>query len=177
MEDQLVDLLAKTQLPDQARLQAELDLLHARTNPAFPTSLANVAAHVSIDTAIRQAALSTLRLFIEKNWNAGDREPDQEPQIEIPDASRAHLRQVLLELALSTEDNRKVKVAARYGFSLFVTILDGSEKRLNYGNPSLPHRHPLMFVLTRRPIVTQLARSRHMTFPINGRPFYRPSLG
>jgi hypothetical protein len=114
MEDQLVQLLANTQLSEQGpRQQAEIELKHARTNPAFPTSLANIAGHTSIDTAIRQSALSTLRLFIEKNWNAEDRDL-AEPEITISDAAREQLRHALLEVALSNEDNRRVKIAARY---------------------------------------------------------------
>ncbi|KAH7016824.1 armadillo-type protein [Ilyonectria destructans] len=113
MEDQLVQLLANTQLPDQApRQQAEIELKRARSNPAFPLSLANVAAHTSIDTSIRQAALTNLRLFIEKNWSA--EEDDSEPQIPIADESRGQLKQTLLDLALSPEEDRKVKISASY---------------------------------------------------------------
>lgn len=118
MEDQLVSLLANTQSSDQGpRQQAEIELKHARANPAFPTSLANIANHNSIDVAIRQAALSTLRLFIEKNWNTEDRGFD-EPPVDISDTSREQLRNTLLEIALSDEDKRPVKVAARYGGAL-----------------------------------------------------------
>ncbi|KAH8736513.1 armadillo-type protein [Ilyonectria robusta] len=113
MEDQLVQLLANTQLPDQApRQQAEIELKRARSNPAFPLSLANVAAHTSIDTSIRQAALTNLRLFIEKNWSA--EEDDSEPPIPIADESRGQLKQTLLDLALSPEEDRKVKISASY---------------------------------------------------------------
>ncbi|KAL2879038.1 hypothetical protein SGCOL_005738 [Colletotrichum sp. CLE4] len=114
MEDQLVSLLANTQSSDQGpRQQAEIELKHARANPAFPTSLANIANHNSIDVAIRQAALSTLRLFIERNWNPEDRD-FAEPPVDISDASREQLRNTLLEIALSDEDKRPVKVAASY---------------------------------------------------------------
>ncbi|KAK7403980.1 hypothetical protein QQX98_010261 [Neonectria punicea] len=113
MEDQLVQLLANTQLPDQApRQQAEIELKHACANPAFPLSLANVAAHTSIDTAIRQSALTNLRLFIEKNWSTED--PDGEPQIPIADEVRGQLKQTLLDLSLSPEEDRKVKISASY---------------------------------------------------------------
>jgi hypothetical protein len=113
MEDQLVQLLANTQLSDQApRQQAELDLKRASSNPAFPVSLANVAAHSSIATNIRQSALSTLRLFIESNWAIG--EVDDEPQIPIADDARTQLKQTLLDLVLGHEEDRKVKIAARY---------------------------------------------------------------
>ncbi|KAK1249454.1 hypothetical protein MKX07_002970 [Trichoderma sp. CBMAI-0711] len=113
MEDQLAQLLANTQLPDQApRQAAEIEIKRAQTNPAFPVSLARIGAHSSIDTSIRQAALSTLRLFIEKNWAV--EELDDEPQISISDEARELLKQTLLELALSPEDDRKVKIAASY---------------------------------------------------------------
>ncbi|PNP75541.1 hypothetical protein FNYG_10950 [Fusarium nygamai] len=113
MEDQLVQLLSSTQLSEQGpRVQAELELKRARTNPAFPLSLANIAAHTSIDTNIRQAALSNLRLFIENNWS--NDEPDDGPIIPISDEARGQLKQVLLDLVLSPEDDRKVKISASY---------------------------------------------------------------
>ena len=114
MEDQLIALLANTQSSDQTtREQAEASLKRAASDPAFPVSLANIASHVPIDTGIRQGALSTLRLFIQSNWTVGDRDPGDDPQIEIPEASREQLRRLLLELSVSEEDNRKVKISAR----------------------------------------------------------------
>ncbi|KAG6007604.1 hypothetical protein E4U54_008809 [Claviceps lovelessii] len=113
MEEQLVQLLANTQLPDQGpRQQAEIELKRARTSPAYPVSLAKIASHTSISTGIRQSALTSLRLFIEKNWAVGDQ--DDEPIIPISDESRAILKQSLLDLALSQEEDRKVKIAASY---------------------------------------------------------------
>ena len=113
MEDQLVAVLANTQSPDQGpRQQAELELKHALTNPAFPISLANVASHASIDTAVRQAALTNLRLFSETNWSPEDKD-EAGQQVAVPEETRELLRRTLLDLVLSTEDNRKVKIAAR----------------------------------------------------------------
>lgn len=113
MEDQLIQLLTSTQLPDQApRQQAEIDLKRAQTNPAFPQSLANVSAHTSVETNIRQSALSTLRLFIEKNWAVDQLE--EEPQVPIGDDVRTSLKQTLLDLAVSPEEDRKVKISASY---------------------------------------------------------------
>ncbi|RSL71941.1 hypothetical protein CEP54_001060 [Fusarium duplospermum] len=113
MEDQLVQLLANTQLSEQGpRQQAEIELKRARSNPAFPLSLANIASHASIDTGIRQSALSNLRIFIEKNWS--DDEADDEPALPIADDVRGQLKQVLLDLCLSPEGDRKVKLAASY---------------------------------------------------------------
>lgn len=112
MEDQLIQLLSSTQLPDQApRQQAEIDLKHAQTNLAFPQSLANVSAHTSVETNIRQSALSTLRLFIERNWAVD--QLDDGPQIPIGDDVRASLKKTLLDLAVSPEEDRKVKISAR----------------------------------------------------------------
>jgi hypothetical protein len=113
MEDQLVQLLSNTQLADQGpRQQAEIELKRARTNPAFPLSLANIAAHTSIETNIRQSALSNLRLFIEDNWS--NDELNEGPLIPISDEVRGQLKQVLLDLVLSQEEDRKVKISASY---------------------------------------------------------------
>ncbi|KAG6020831.1 hypothetical protein E4U41_002709 [Claviceps citrina] len=113
MEEQLVQLLANTQLPDQGpRQQAEIELKRARTDPVYPVSLAMIASHTSISTGIRQSALSSLRQFIENNWALGDQ--DEEPIIPIADEIRSVLKQSLLDLALSQEEDRKVKIAASY---------------------------------------------------------------
>ncbi|KFA76031.1 hypothetical protein S40288_00394 [Stachybotrys chartarum IBT 40288] len=111
MEDQLVQLLANTQVAEQGpRQQAEIELKHARTNPAYPASLANIAAHTSIDIPIRQSALTILRQFVENNWASED--PNDEPQIPIADDVRTQLKQSMLDLALGHEEDRKVKIAA-----------------------------------------------------------------
>lgn len=112
MEDQLVQVLANTQLAAEGpRKQAELDLKQARLNPAYPLSLANIGKHSSISIEIRQAALSALRLFIENNWSG---ENDEGNVIPISDAAKDQIRPILLELALSADQERKIKTAARY---------------------------------------------------------------
>lgn len=112
MEEMLAQLLASTMLPDQQpRQQAELELKRARTNPAFPVCLANIASHASFDVAIRQAALSNLRLFVEANWAKDDASDD--PQIPISDDARQHVKQVLLDLAIGHDEDRKVKTQSR----------------------------------------------------------------
>ncbi|KAG6188934.1 hypothetical protein E4U27_006853 [Claviceps purpurea] len=113
MEEQLVQILANTQLLEQVpRQQAEIELKRARTSPAYPVALAKIASHTSVSTNIRQAALSSLRQFIEHNWAVGDQ--DDEPIIPISDDTRAILKQSLLDLSLSQEQDRKVKIAASY---------------------------------------------------------------
>lgn len=112
MEDQLVQVLANSTTSAQApRQQAELELKRAKSNPAFPVSLINIASHASIDVSVRQAALSNLRLFIESEWSVEDL--GSEPQIPISDDARAQIKQSLLDLALTPEDDRKVRIAAR----------------------------------------------------------------
>lgn len=112
MEDQLVQVLANTQKADRAsRQQAELELKNAQADPRFATYLANIASHTSVDTNIRQSALTNLRLFIEKNWAIDPH--SGEPQVPIADDTRETIRQSLLDLCLSDENDRKVKISAR----------------------------------------------------------------
>lgn len=112
MDEHLAQLLANTHENNEGtRKQAELDLLHAQPNPEFPLSLARIGVHTGAPVQIRQSALTYLKNFIEKNW-APDGEGEV-PQIPVSDATKEHLRSVILELVLSPEDERKVKVAAR----------------------------------------------------------------
>jgi hypothetical protein len=116
MEDQLVQVLANTQLAAEGpRKQAELDLKHVQSNPAYPLSLANISRHTSIPVEVRQAALSTLRRFIENNWSG---ENDDGPVIPIADDVKDQIRPLILDLALNCEDDRKIKTAARYEASI-----------------------------------------------------------
>ena len=108
----MAQVLANTQLPQEGpRKQAEIDLLHARSNPEFPLALANIAVITSLPIEIRQASLTLLRKFVEDNWS-----PDGTAGVPIPlsDATKEKLKTALLELVLGPEDERKVKLAARY---------------------------------------------------------------
>ena len=111
MEDQLVQVLANTQLAAEGpRKQSELDLKNAQSNPAYPLSLANIAGHSSVSVDIRQVALSSLRQFIERNWSG---ESDEGPTIPIADGVKEQIRPAVLGLAINVED-RKIKTAARF---------------------------------------------------------------
>lgn len=119
MEDQLVQVLENTQLAAEGpRKQAEIDLKHAATNPAYPLSLANIARHASIGTTVRQSAISALRLFIERNWSG---ESDDFPVVPIADSVKEQIRPMLLDLALNSED-KKIKTGARYVNSTFTNL-------------------------------------------------------
>ncbi|KAJ3489566.1 hypothetical protein NLG97_g5966 [Lecanicillium saksenae] len=120
MEEQLLQLLTVITQPDQnQRITAEIELKRAQKNPSYSVSLAKIASHTSVDIAVRQLALSTLRLFIETNWV--DEDPSAEPVIPIADDIKQLVRQGLLDLALSPEDDRKVKIAASYAVGKIAT--------------------------------------------------------
>lgn len=111
MEDQLLQLLADTQLPAEGpRKQAERHLQQVQSNPAFPGSLAAIASHASVSPEIRQSALLILRTFVEKNWSG---ESEHGPAIPIDDSTKEHLRALVLALATSGDTDRKIKSAAR----------------------------------------------------------------
>ncbi|KAI0017607.1 armadillo-type protein [Xylariomycetidae sp. FL0641] len=119
MEDQLVQVLANTQVPAEGpRRQAEEELRNAQTNPAYPLSLANIGCHTSVALEVRQAALSTLRLFIQDNWNDDD---NTVPYIPIADNVKDQIRPMILGLALSDED-RKIKSAASFAVSKVANV-------------------------------------------------------
>lgn len=112
MDEHLAQLLANTHDKNEGpRKQAEIDLLHAQRNPEFPLSLARIGVHTGAPVQIRQSALTYLRKFIEKNWAPDD--AGSGPQVPVDDSTKDYLRNVILELVLSPEDERKVKVAAR----------------------------------------------------------------
>lgn len=111
MEEQLLRLLADTQLPAEApRKAAEAHLTAAQSNPAFPGSLAAIASHSSVSPEIRQSALLILRTFVEKNWSG---ESEDGVAIPIDEGTKEGLRRGLLELATSGDADRKIRAAAR----------------------------------------------------------------
>ncbi|KAK6586774.1 hypothetical protein PZA11_000064 [Diplocarpon coronariae] len=120
MEDQLLSLLAETQLSAEGpRKQAEQHLEQAKTNPAFPGSLAAIASHASVSPQIRQSALLLLRTFVERNWSG---ESDDGPVVLIDDQVKEALRQQMLELATSGDADRKIKSAASYVVSKIANV-------------------------------------------------------
>lgn len=120
MEDQLLALLADTQLSAEApRKQAEQHLEQAKTNPAFPGSLAAIASHSSVSPQIRQSALLLLRTFVERNWSG---ESDDGPAVQIDEQVKEALRVQMLELATSGDADRKIKSAASYVVSKIANV-------------------------------------------------------
>ncbi|KAL8352437.1 hypothetical protein RB601_002649 [Gaeumannomyces tritici] len=123
MEEQLIVLLANTLATDDVRKQAEVGLKQAEANPAFPLSLANIAAHTSVDGGVRIGALLTLRRFIARNWTEdADDEEDDSPRVPVPDHVKDQLRPKLLELAISDEDDTKIKSSVSYAVSKIANV-------------------------------------------------------
>ncbi|KAL4787887.1 armadillo-type protein [Aspergillus varians] len=114
MEHELLTLLADTQSPvADTRKAAELHLLRLYSDERFSLSLAAIASHDSVPTNLRQSALSVLRTFITAAWSPNLDE--FKGQILINDANKANIRQVLLDLATTTEvSERKIKSAASF---------------------------------------------------------------
>ena len=111
MDEQVAQLLENTQLSQEGpRKQAELGLIHARTNPDFPLALARIAIQLRWPVVVRQSALAILRKFVEDNWSP---EHADGVHIPIPEDTKATLRDAMLNLVLSTEDERKIKLGAR----------------------------------------------------------------
>lgn len=116
MEQELLQLLAATQSPAaDTRRSAELQLLHSYSNEAFPLSLVAIASHESVELPLRQSALSVLRAFILAAWSPTLDE--FKGQVLVNDTNKATLRRALLDLATTTDTNRKVKAAASYAVS------------------------------------------------------------
>lgn len=113
LEDQVLHLLAETQSAQASpRKSAEAHLQSLGANEKFPISLAAIAAHTGVSIALRQAALTTLRQFVEKNWSGEDEETEG-PAFAINDEVKDALRSKLLELATSEDAERKVRTSAR----------------------------------------------------------------
>lgn len=115
LEDKLLQLLTQTQSTQAApRKNAEAQLQALGADASYPLVLLSIAAHSDVDTAQRQAALTTLRQFVERNWGGGYDEDGQAPEFTIGDKVRESLRVGLLELATSEHEERKVRTGARY---------------------------------------------------------------
>jgi hypothetical protein len=115
MDEQLLQTLRDTQSSAQGpRKLAEAHLEQLQVNEAFPTALATIASHTGLELNLRQAALLSLRRYVDRNWSGQDEEISSGPVIVITDASKEQLRGGMLELATSNESDRKIKSAARY---------------------------------------------------------------
>src|ERR1700761_3937477 len=116
MEEQIVRLLADTQSAHETtRKHAELQLQSLSSPPGFCIGLVSVASHDSVPLNIRQAALLYLKTFVQSAWSP--QFDEFKGQILVNDEDKARLRQMLLEIAVSGGQDRKIKSAASYAVS------------------------------------------------------------
>ncbi|GAB1733129.1 hypothetical protein NU195Hw_g5654t1 [Hortaea werneckii] len=111
MEEQLVRLLTETQSAEEGpRSNAEWQLKQQYANPDFPLGLVSVGSHGNVPTSVRQSALFVLKTFVQACWSPQFEEFNG--QFFADDARKSQIRQALLDLAVSGQDERKIKSAA-----------------------------------------------------------------
>lgn len=116
MEEQVVGLLDQTQSAAEGpRKHAELQLQQLYSNQQFPISLVTIASHESVPLSTRQAALLYLRTFIQATWSP--QFDEFKGHVLVSDETKAQLRRMLLDLATSTTEERKIKGLASYAVS------------------------------------------------------------
>ncbi|KAL8676097.1 MAG: hypothetical protein Q9186_007351 [Xanthomendoza sp. 1 TL-2023] len=121
MEQQVHDLLAATLEPAaETRTNAERHLEQLYTNDAFPISLISIASHTSVNLSLRQAALLSLKTFVLRTWS--DSLDDFQDLVTINDATKDQVRQSLLALATSGDQDRKVVSASSYVVSKIASV-------------------------------------------------------
>lgn len=120
MEEQLVRLLTETQSAQEGpRKNAEWQLKQQYGNPDFPLGLTSIGAHGDVPVNTRQASLLYLKTFVQACWSPQFDEFNG--QLYADDGRKAQIRQSLLNLALSGNDERKVKSAASLVVSKIAT--------------------------------------------------------
>lgn len=111
MEQEIARLLEDTQsAQDTRRKTAELHLKQLYTNDNFPLALLSIGAHDVFSLNTRQSAILYLKTFVQSVWSPQFEEYKGQSLVSIE--GRKRLRQVVLELATSEEQERKVKSAA-----------------------------------------------------------------
>ena len=111
MEDQVLASLSATLASDAAvRNDAERQLSDLSTNEGFPNSLISIASHASVPLDLRQSALFSLKRLVLKSWSPSLEE--FEGPGALNDATKEQVRQSLLTLATSGDEDGKVFRAA-----------------------------------------------------------------
>lgn len=113
-------LLTETQSAQEGpRKNAEWQLKQQYGNPDFPLGLTSIGAHGDVPVNTRQASLLYLKTFVQACWSPQFDEFNG--QLYADDGRKAQIRQSLLNLALSGNDERKVKSAASLVVSKIAT--------------------------------------------------------
>ena len=115
-----MQLLTETQSSQQGlRKTAELQLKQQYGNPDFPIGLASIGSHSNVPIQIRQSALLYLKTFVLACWSPAFDEFNG--HLYSDEGRRNQLRQALLSIALSENDERKIKSAASLVVSKIAT--------------------------------------------------------
>lgn len=114
MEARILESLERTHCSDDAlRNQAERELLNIYGSTAFPKALCDIAANdAGVSLPIRQSALLALKNYVLAGWS--DSLDEFKGHVLIDDASKAVVRNALLQLATSEIADRKIQNAASY---------------------------------------------------------------
>lgn len=121
MEQQVLELLAATLEPaPETRINAERHLEQLYTNDAFPISLISIASHNSVELPLRQAALLVLKTFVLRTWSSSL--DDYQGSVTVSEATKDQVRQALLALATSGDQERKVVSASSYVVSKIASV-------------------------------------------------------
>lgn len=116
-----MQLFTETQASQETtRKNAEWQLKQLRDqNPDFPLGLISVGAHADVPIEVRQAALLYLKTFVLACWSP--QFDEFSGQLYADDGKKAQIRQRLLDLATSGNDERKIKSAASLVVSKIAT--------------------------------------------------------
>lgn len=121
MEQQVLELLAATlESAPETRTNAERHLEQLYTNDAFPISLISIASHGSVELPLRQAALLVLKTFVLRTWSPSLDE--YQGAATTSDATKDQVRQSLLALATSGDQEHKVVSASSYVVSKIASV-------------------------------------------------------
>lgn len=111
MEEQVLASLSATLASDAAvRNDAERQLSDLSANEGFAFSLISIASHASVPRDLRQSALISLKRLVLRSWSPSLEE--FEGTGALNDAIKEQLRQSLLTLATSGDEDGKVVRAA-----------------------------------------------------------------
>lgn len=116
MEQEVLRLLQDTQSSTEStRKNAELQLLHSYSDPAFPLALLAIANHSDIAVYLRQSALLILKTYVVSTWSPKF-EDEFKGSVPITDEDKSQIRRGVLNISTTgqagPEDDRKVKKAA-----------------------------------------------------------------
>ena len=114
MEERTLNLLART-LDGGETKDATSQLEQLATDETFSISLVSIASHTALPVPVRQAALLQLKQVVVKTWSPSLEE--YEGVSVLSGDSKSQVRQFLLTLATSGDEDKSIIRAASYALS------------------------------------------------------------